>query len=96
MFDIGMIEMFVIVVLAIIVVGPRDLPGLLRSIGRFVAKIRAMGNEFQTSIKQMADEVELEEVTRKLNEAGNIPLDDDDVTPDIKPEAKDDGPKDSS
>lgn len=96
MFDIGMIEMFVIVVLAIIVVGPRDLPRLLRSIGRFVAKIRAMGNEFQTSIKQMADEVELEEVTRKLNEAGNIPLDDDDVTPDITPEAKADGPKDSS
>lgn len=85
MFDIGMIEMFVIVVLAVIVVGPKDLPKLVRSIGRFVSKIRAMGQEFQTSIKQMADEVELEEVTRKLNEAVNIPLDDLDVKPDIKP-----------
>ncbi|PCI46045.1 MAG: twin-arginine translocase subunit TatB [Alphaproteobacteria bacterium] len=86
MFDIGMIEMFVIVVLAVIVVGPKDLPRLVRSIGRFVSKIRAMGQEFQSSIKQMADEVELEEVTRKLNEAVNIPLDDTDIKPDIKPD----------
>ncbi len=86
MFDIGMIEMFVIVVLAIIVVGPRDLPKLLRSLGRFVSRIRAMGQEFKASIQQMADEVELEEVTNKLNEAVNIPLDDRDVKPDIIPE----------
>ncbi len=86
MFDIGMIEMFMIVLLAVIVVGPKDLPALLRNIGRFISKIRAMGQEFQTSIKQMADEVELEEVTRKLNEAGNIPLDENDTAPDIKPE----------
>ncbi|VAX04604.1 hypothetical protein MNBD_ALPHA03-993 [hydrothermal vent metagenome] len=86
MFDIGMIEMFMIVLLAVIVVGPKDLPALLRNIGRFISKIRSMGQEFQTSIKQMADEVELEEVTRKLNEAGNIPLDVNDTAPDIKPE----------
>jgi len=88
MFDIGMIEMFMIVVLAIIVVGPKDLPALLRNIGRFISKIRSMGQEFQSSIKQMADEVELEDVTQKLNEAGNIPLDRDDTTPDIKPETE--------
>ncbi len=83
MFDIGMIEMFVVVVLAIIVVGPKDLPKLLRSIGRTVSKIRSMGQEFQSSVKQMADEVEMEEVTRKLNMAGDIPLDEDDSAPDI-------------
>lgn len=86
MFDIGMIEMFVIVVMAVIVVGPKDLPKLLRTIGRFVSKIRSMGQEFQTSIKNMADEVELEDITQKLNEAGNISLDDHDVKPDITPE----------
>jgi sec-independent protein translocase protein TatB len=71
MFDIGIIEMFiemfVIAVLAIIIIGPKDLPKLLRSIGRFVSKVRSVGQEFQTSIKQMADEVELEEVTRMVN-----------------------------
>ncbi len=84
MFDVGMIEMFMIVVLAIIVVGPKDLPKLLRSIGRFISKIRAMGQEFQASVKQMADEVELEEITQKLNQARNIPLDESDTAPDIK------------
>lgn len=96
MFDIGMIEMFVIVVMAVIVVGPKDLPKLVRSIGRFVSKIRAMGQEFQTSIKQMADEVELEEVTRKLNEAVNISIDDLDVKPDIKPDIKQATPEEAA
>ena len=97
MFDIGMIEMFVIVVMAVIVVGPKDLPKLVRSVGQFISKIRSMGKEFQTSIKQMADEVELDEVTRKLNKAMDVPLDDQDVKPDIKaespvaPSAKDKG-----
>jgi len=86
MFDVGMIEMFVIVVMAIIVVGPKDLPKLLHSLGRAISKVRAMGQEFQNSVKQMADEIELEEVTKKLNEAGNISLDDLDVKPEIKPE----------
>lgn len=86
MFDIGMIEMFMIVVMAIIVVGPKDLPKLVRSMGRLVSRVRAMGQEFQSSLKQMADEVELEEVTKKLNEAVNIPLDEHDVKPDIKPD----------
>ncbi|NOZ43293.1 MAG: twin-arginine translocase subunit TatB [Alphaproteobacteria bacterium] len=89
MFDVGMMEMFVVVVLAIIVVGPKDLPKLLRSLGRFVAKIRAMGQEFQNTLKQMSDEIELEEVTRKLNEAGNIPIDDLDSAPDILDTAPD-------
>ncbi|MFC7050804.1 Sec-independent protein translocase protein TatB [Emcibacter nanhaiensis] len=83
MFDIGMFEMFVIVVLAIIVVGPRDLPKMLRTIGQLVRKVKALGQEFQSGIKQIADEVELEEVTRKLNEAGNIPLEDIDDKPEI-------------
>lgn len=86
MFDIGMIEMFMIVILAIIVVGPKDLPKMLRTIGQFVSKIRKMGQEFQSSVKQMADDIELEEVTRKLNEAGNISLDPNDHKPDIIPE----------
>ena len=86
MFDIGMIEMFMIVILAIIVVGPKDLPKMLRTIGQFVSKIRKMGQEFQSSVKQMADEIELDDVTRKLNEAGNIPLQDNDIKPDIIPE----------
>jgi len=76
MFDIGMVEMFLLVVVAIIVVGPKDLPKLLRSLGQMMSRIRALSSEFQSSIRQMADEVELQEVTERLNKAGNIPLGD--------------------
>jgi len=94
MFDIGMIEMFVVVVLAIIVVGPKDLPKLLRSIGRTMSKIQSMGQEFRSSLRQMADEVEMEEVTRKLNMAADIPLDEGDTTPDItEPDPEPEKPK---
>jgi len=76
MLDIGFPELFIVAVLAIIVVGPKDLPKVIRSGMKMVRKVREMGSEFQAGIKKMADEVELDEVTRKLNEAGNISLDD--------------------
>lgn len=76
MLDIGFPELFIVAVLAIIVVGPKDLPKVIRSVMKMVRKVREMGGEFQAGVKKMADEVELDEVTRKLNEAGNISLDD--------------------
>jgi len=88
MFDIGAPELFIVLVLAIIVVGPKDLPKMMRSIMEIVRKVRAMGREFQDGLKQMADEVELDEVTRKLNEAGNIPLEDDLLRDDLKEDDK--------
>ncbi|MCP5382117.1 MAG: twin-arginine translocase subunit TatB [Kordiimonadaceae bacterium] len=76
MFDVGFPELFIIAVLAIIFVGPKDLPKVVRSGMTLMRKIREMGREFQDGVKKMADEVELEAVTRKLNEAANIPLED--------------------
>jgi sec-independent protein translocase protein TatB len=76
MFDIGAPELFIVAVLAIIVVGPKDLPKLIRSLMGMVRKVREMGREFQDGVKKMADEVELDSVTRKLNEAAKISLDD--------------------
>ena len=86
MFDIGAPELFIVAVLAIIVVGPKDLPKLIRSVMGVVRKVREMGGEFQAGMKKMADEVELDAVTRKLNEAGNIDLES--TKPDIKPAAE--------
>ncbi|MDG1438548.1 MAG: Sec-independent protein translocase protein TatB [Emcibacteraceae bacterium] len=76
MFDVGFPELFIVAVLAIIVVGPKDLPKVIRSVMGAIKKVREMGGEFQAGVKKMADEVELEAVTRKLNEAGNVKLDD--------------------
>ena len=86
MFDIGAPELFIVAVLAIIVVGPKDLPKLIRSVMGMVRKVREMGNEFQAGVRKMADEVELDAITRKLNEAGNIAIDD--TKPDINPSAE--------
>lgn len=83
MFDIGASEIFVVIVVAIMVVGPKDLPKFVRSIMGVVRKVRGFSNDFKSSLRQMADEVELDDVTRKLNEAGNIPLDE---TPTILPD----------
>lgn len=56
MFDIGMAEMAVIGVVALIVVGPKDLPQMFRRVGQFVGKARGMARDFQRAMDQAADE----------------------------------------
>lgn len=75
MFDVGFPELFIVAVLAIVVVGPKDLPKVIRSVMGMIRKVREMGSEFQAGVKKMADEVELDAVTRKLNETGNVKVD---------------------
>jgi len=72
MFDIGMLELLVIAVVALIVVGPKDLPGMFRTLGKFTAKARAMAREFQTSLEAAADEAGVADVTKTLKEATNL------------------------
>jgi sec-independent protein translocase protein TatB len=64
--DIGGTELLVIAAVALIVVGPKDLPVLLRKLGQFVAKIRGMANEFRTSFDEMARQSELDELRREV------------------------------
>lgn len=75
MFDVGFPELFIVAVLAIVVVGPKDLPKVIRSVMGMIRKVREMGSEFQAGVKKMADEVELDAVTQKLNEVGNVKVD---------------------
>jgi sec-independent protein translocase protein TatB len=66
MFDLGWSEMLVILVVALIVIGPKDLPKVARQIGRWTGKARAMAREFQRSFDDMAREAELEEIKANL------------------------------
>ncbi|MDE0112845.1 MAG: Sec-independent protein translocase protein TatB, partial [Albidovulum sp.] len=52
MFDIGWSELLIIGIVALIVVGPKDLPGMFRALGRFTGKMRGMAREFQRAMNQ--------------------------------------------
>ncbi len=62
MFDIGWAELMVIGSLALIVVGPRDLPKMLRSLGQYVAQARGMAREFQRSMEDAAREADISQL----------------------------------
>jgi sec-independent protein translocase protein TatB len=64
--DIGAAELMVIAVVALIVVGPKDLPVLLRRLGQFMAKLRGMASEFRASFDEMARQSELDELRREV------------------------------
>ncbi len=70
MFDIGWSEMAVIMLVALVVIGPKDLPRLARNVGQWVAKGRAMAREFQRSLEDMAREAELDDVKREIEKVG--------------------------
>jgi sec-independent protein translocase protein TatB len=63
---IGGLEILVIGLLALIVVGPKDLPLLMRKVGRAVGKARAMANEFRSSFDEMARQSELDELRKEV------------------------------
>jgi sec-independent protein translocase protein TatB len=74
MFDIGWSEMAVIMLVALVVIGPKDLPRLARTIGQWVAKGRSMAREFQRSLEDMAREAELDEVKREIEKVGRADI----------------------
>lgn len=71
MFDLGWTELLVIGVVALIVVGPKDLPVLFRNVGRFVGKARGMAREFSSAMNEAADQAGVNEIKKGLNAATN-------------------------
>lgn len=72
MLDIGFMEILVLGAVALIVVGPKDLPGLLRTVGQFAGKARGMAREFQRSMEDAAREADLGDVADAVKGKGNL------------------------
>lgn len=64
MFDIAWSELGIIAVVALVVIGPKDLPKVLRTVGQWTSKARSMAREFQSGIDDMVRESELDELRK--------------------------------
>ena len=71
MFDFGWDEMALIAVVALVVIGPKDLPKVLRQAGRWSRKARDMASEFQRGVDEMMRESELNEIKAQVDKVAN-------------------------
>jgi sec-independent protein translocase protein TatB len=73
MFDMGWTEILVIGVVALIVIGPRDLPAALHTFGKYVGKMRTMVRDFQSGIDEIARQQELRELQKSVRDVTSAP-----------------------
>ena len=68
MFDLGWSKLIIIAMLAIVVVGPKDLPALLRTIGKFVGQIRRQAEEFRRQFDEAMKDTELDQIRKDVED----------------------------
>ena len=68
MFDVGASELLMVVIVAVVVIGPKDMPLAMRTAGRWIGKMRKISGHFRSGIDAMVREAELEEMERKWRE----------------------------
>jgi sec-independent protein translocase protein TatB len=73
MFDIGWGELLVIGIVALIAIGPKDLPHAFRTLGQWVAKARALAREFQGHVDELMRESQVDDMKREFQEMARPP-----------------------
>jgi sec-independent protein translocase protein TatB len=68
MFDVGYSELLLIAIVALVVIGPKDLPRVMRTVGHWVGRAREMARHFRAGVDTMMREAELEEMEKKWRE----------------------------
>jgi sec-independent protein translocase protein TatB len=76
MFDIGWTELLVVAVVMILVVGPKDLPRMLRTFGQTMGKVKRMANEFQSTfndaLREAEQQADIADMKKQVEKAGNF------------------------
>lgn len=80
MFDVAPSELLLVIIVAIVVIGPKDLPMALRTAGRWIGKVRRVSNHFKSGVETMIREAEMEEMERKWREQNAAIMAQDTVT----------------
>jgi sec-independent protein translocase protein TatB len=68
MFGVDSGELFIIILVAVVVIGPKDLPRVMRTVGHWAGKARGMANQFRSGVDEMMRESEIEELEKKWRE----------------------------
>ncbi len=71
MFDLGWSELLVIAVVALIAIGPKELPGVLRMVGQWMGKLRRMASDFQGQFQEAMREAEVEGLKKQFDDISN-------------------------
>ena len=101
MFGVDSGELFIIILVAVVIIGPKDLPRVMRTAGHWVGKARGMANQFRSGVDQMMRESEIAELEKKWREQNEAimranplapPVSDWGLTPPSEPAAAEDAP----
>ena len=71
MFGLGWSEMVLVAIVALIVIGPKDLPGMFRTVGQLTGKARGMAREFSRAMESAADDSGIKDISSTLKAAAN-------------------------
>ncbi len=74
MFDIGWQELFIVAVLALLVIGPKDLPRALRTMGKWVRKARTLARDFQGGLDDVMREADLDDFKNEMKSASGLDI----------------------
>jgi sec-independent protein translocase protein TatB len=84
MFGIDSSELLLIAIVALVVIGPKELPGLLRTWGKWMAQMRGMASEFRGHVDEMVRQSDLDEVKKQLTASSGLDLQSLDPTKEIR------------
>lgn len=88
MFGVDSSELIIVAVLALLFIGPKELPAAMRTVGRWVGKIRAISKHFTSGLEAMIREAELEEMEKKWREENERIMRDHPQIPHFEPEPR--------